>query len=384
MWESLSQAGNSCDYISEDIIKQGKKHNGVLEYGPMSFQAIILTGIRSLDPLTAQALLEFVRNGGKLVVTDSIPDRSLSLLEAGKNDSIVQHVFAELGQKYQDRFFKLNSPDSEKELLPWTMDMLKKIRIKNDVVIEKPNKNVFQIRKVYNNRDIWFFTNSNRVNTVVLKMLFPTGTKTPWIWNPEDGSRKVYPFNKNKNDLTIKLYPLQSILLIFEPDMVDGESFKTAELKQGSKVVSIDGPWQVKFEHLNGSSFECTFEKLHDFGTSTEERLRTFAGVVTYSTTFYSNGKGTRIELGNVNKGVTELYLNGKNVGVNWYGRASFPLKNVLINGENKLEIKCTTVLSNYASSLKNNPTCEKWTKGFINIPMGLEGSVEIFKESEK
>jgi hypothetical protein len=49
-----------------------------------------------------------------------------------------------------------------------------------------------------------------------------------------------------------------------------------------------------------------------------------------------------------------------------------------LVNGDNKLEIKYTTVLSNYARSLKDNPTAAIWTEDYELIPMGLEGDVKI------
>jgi hypothetical protein len=86
------------------------------------------------------------------------------------------------------------------------------------------------------------------------------------------------------------------------------------------------------------------------------------------------------LELGKVNKGITEVYLNGNMLGVNWYGRPLFPLDNHLLNGENLLEIKYTTVLSNYCRSLTDNPTAQRWTRGYENIPSGLEGEVHILQ----
>jgi hypothetical protein len=43
------------------------------------------------------------------------------------------------------------------------------------------------------------------------------------------------------------------------------------------------------------------------------------------------------------------------------------------------LKIKYSTVLSNYAMSLKNNPAAERWTKGYQKIPIGLEGECVIY-----
>lgn len=378
LWEPLSQAGSSADYISEEIIKKGSIGKGTFDFGPMSYQAIILASVSSLQPETATTLQKFVDNGGKLVVIDSIPNRSLSMQNSKQNDADIKNAFAEMEQNHPDGILKIISPEKESELLAWTTTLLKKINIKTDVSIENPNKNVFQIRKVMGEKDIYFFTNSNRVNTIELKTNFPTNGKTPWVWNPEDGRRKVYPFDKKENELTLVLQPFQSILLVFEPDL-KGSPDKTILEKTGNKLMSVEGPWQVRFEHMNGERFERSFDKLYDFGTSNDEQLNTFAGIVTYSTTFNSDGKGGWLELGKANKGVTEVTLNGKQIGLNWYGKPLFRLNDVLLKGENRLEIKYTTVLSNYARSLKDNPTAEIWTRGFEKIPMGLEDTVEIF-----
>jgi len=377
LWESLSQAGSSCDYISEKIIRDGNKENAILSYGPMSYQAVMLSSVQSVEPGTALALKEFVKKGGKLIVIDDIPHRSLSMQDAAANDSIVQNCFVEIKQNYPDRIFKLKSPTSEGELLSWTMDLLMEINIKTDVAIEDPDKNIFQIRQVQGKKDIYFFCNSNQAKSVVLKAIFPTGKKTPWIWNPENGTRKVYPYDKSENELMLELQPLQSLLLVFDPDL-KGKPDENLKDNIGKKTITLEGPWKVRFDHVDGSSFEQNFEKLVDFGTSENLQLSTFAGTVTYKTTFTLDGIGEWLELGKVNKGITEVSLNGRNLGTNWYGKPQFPLNDVLLNGENHLEIKYTTVLSNYIRSLKNNPTAARWTEGYTNIPMGLEGDIDI------
>jgi hypothetical protein len=167
-------------------------------------------------------------------------------------------------------------------------------------------------------------------------------------------------------------------LLVFEAD--DSGKLYEMQIPAGSTAIHpIEGPWQVKFDHVNSGSFERSFESLSEFGTSQSQELNSFAGVVTYSGTFNSDGAGDWIRLGDTNKGVTEVLLNGQNVGLNWYGEPLFNIKGALRNGENLLEIKYTTVLSNYVMSLENNPTAAKWTSGYKKIPVGLSGNPVIF-----
>jgi hypothetical protein len=373
LWEPISQAGSSCDYIGQNIIREGKNENGSLTYGPMSYQTILLSSVQSLESETALALLDFVKNGGKLVAIDEAPTRSLSFQNPDENDVIVQQVFAQLKADFPNRYFVVSAPESENELLPWTMELLQEAGIQNDVEIDTPDHVIWQIHKKAGEKDIWFFTNSSRLKTVAFKAVFPTGEKTPWIWNPEDGTRSVFPFGKNKNELDIELEPLQSLLLVFEPGTEEpGKPFE----KPGEKILTVEGPWEATFEHVNGQTFTRRLQKPEQFGTSPDAQLNTFAGTVTYKTTFSLNQIPKWLQFEKVNKGVIEVILNGEKAGINWYGKPVFNIENAVKNGENLLEIKVTTVLSNYVMSLENNPTAEQWTNGFEKIPIGIEGKI--------
>ena len=390
LWEPISQAGSSCDYVSEEIIRGGTITDGTLKYGPMTYRGILLSGVSSMEPETASSLLEFVKSGGKLIVVDGMPSGSLSMNRAGEGDLLVRSAFAEMQMLYPDNIISLSSPSSEEDLLPWAIELFDRLDEIKDISIEVADRNVFQIRKKQGERDIFFFVNSGRRSPARLNVTFPTGEKTPWIWDPETGTRKILPYGKNKNELIIELQELESMLIIFEPRDKeskpgydhDPETYPAAghrKLVAGEKATIIRGPWNVRFEHADGKVFERTIEELYDFGTANNEELNTFAGTVTYTATFESDGKGALLELGEVNKGVTELFLNGNHAGTNWYGRPAFGIEGMLMNGSNRLEIRYTTVLSNWAGSLENNPTAERWTAGFEKIPMGLEGAITIY-----
>ena len=379
LWEPISQAGSSCDYIDEKIICDAKKEKGMLKYGPMSYRYIILCGVKSIEAETALALKEFVKSGGRIVVVDGFPHRSLSFKNSFGNDQQIRNVFSEITEKYPSSVISIASPGSPEELLSWTSALLDKMNVERDIVINNPDKNIFQIKQVCGDKDIFFFVNSNRSKSVTFSALFPTGTKTPWIWNPEDGTRKVFPYSQSENDLTIELQPLQSLLLVFDPDM-KGNSGVLTEKKTVETESVFTGTWQIKFEHTNGSSFERTFDTLSQFGTSEDPDLNTFAGTATYSTTFNADGSEKWLELDKVNKGVTEVSLNGKTAGINWYGRPRFRIDSLVLKGSNSLEIKYTTVLSNYVRSLKENPTAVRWTEGYDLQPSGLQGYLKIIK----
>lgn len=379
LWEPISQAGSSVDYITETIVQGATVGAGTLTYGPMSYEAVLLTDVESMDPRAALVLRDFVQRGGKLVIVDGVPRRSLAMRDAGAGDLTVQRVFADLVKDHPAGVFRFNGPQSEAELLSWTTGVLAKTGIGTDVTIDRPDKSVYQIRKAAGSLDIYFFTNTNRLKPKSFQAVFPTGKKLPWIWNPETGTRSVYPYGKSRNELAIELQPLQSILLVFDPDTT-GEPDESVRITPGHEIMRIQGPWQASFDHTNGRRFTRSFDRLIDFGTSGDPELNRFAGTVTYSTRFHSDGAGTWLELGKTNKGTTEVYLNGKKAGLNWYGRPLLPIGDLLQAGDNRIEIRYTTVLSNYALSLKDDPTAARWTEGFKPLPMGLEGEVRILQ----
>jgi len=379
LWESLSQSGTSCDYIDEKIIVDAVKGHGLLQYGQMSYRAIILCGVRSVEPETASAIREFVAGGGKLVIVDGTPQRSLALPNANTDDDKIRNIFSEIFRKYTDRVIPVAGPANPAELLTWTSGLLGKIDIEPDVVISNPDKNVFQIRKSAGKKDIWFFVNSNMAKRVNAEVLFPTGNKIPWKWDPENGSREPYPFSVKPSVLNIELDPLESLLLIFEPGKARDHETKT-DKEPADTLLVITGPWEVEFQHTNGSSFTRRLDKLVEFGTSPDNQINSFAGTVNYLTRFESDGKGTWLSLNRLNKGVAEVYINGKSAGVCWYGKPVFKISSLLKEGLNTLEIRYITILSNYVRTLKDNPTAVRWTDGYIPVVLGLDGKVVIYK----
>lgn len=379
LWETLSQNGSSADYISEAIIQQATKAKGKLNYGRMSYQAVVLCNVESLAPETATALETFAREGGKLIIVGTTPHRSLSLGNAAANDKKVVAAFEHIRKYATDRVWNLSAPKSKDVLFSWTQQMLNSIAIEKDVEIEKPDANVFQIRKKKDDKDIFFFVNSNRVDGATIKANFPTANKTAWIWDPETGDRKIYAGGKAGGNLTIELRPLQSLLLVFEPDNITGEKFALIE-GPGNLSETVTSGWTLMFSHVNGKKFERQFDRLASFGTGTDSLLNNFAGTIHYKTNFFSDGKGKWMNLGKVNKGITEVRLNGNKIGVNWYGEPLYNIGNNLKKGNNVLEIKYTSVLANYCKSLRDNPTAKVWTEKYSSIPIGLEGPVQILK----
>ena len=77
----------------------------------------------------------------------------------------------------------------------------------------------------------------------------------------------------------------------------------------------------------------------------------------------------------------SEVKLNGKDIGVKWWGRHLYLVPDgILKEGENKLEISYTTTLANYTHSLTGNEVAQRWTNLQKPDPMGLSNDIRLLK----
>jgi hypothetical protein len=241
--------------------------------------------------------------------------------------------------------------------------------------IARPDMNLSQIALRSGEREIFFFANSDPEREIETDIEFSTGGKTPWQWNPETGERMPYFFNGRKNRLSVRVEPCGSLLLVFEPGM-DKPAQRVPRPSEAG-AVRIEGPWQLELRHVDGTRSQRTLNALIDF--KDDEALRSFAGTAIYRATFQASGAGAHafLDLGPVN-GISSVTLNGRSLGLKWYGCHRYATGAALIAGENRLEVQITTVLGNYMKSLTGNPVARTWTARQPLYPAGLRGPVRL------
>ncbi len=378
LWEPISQLGYSCEYINQGILERAEMKDGAITYGDMSYDLLILASLKSISPEAALSIKAYVESGGKVVVIDQLPSQSLHYNDFETNDVLVKRTLQDLLAAHSQAFVTLDAPESLDVLFAWTQNMLKQAGTTPDVLINAPSENVFQIHQYTADKDVYFFTNVHRYNTSSFEATFPVDGKYPWVWNPETGERTPYHYASNANELSITLDPLQSLLLIFEDEKpsVKAEALDR-EIKDSKEV---DGTWMVTGKRKDNKSFTWEMTELIDFGKSKDKTQSTFGGEMIYKTSFVNNGGFTHLDLGDVNEGVTVLYINGEKVGMLWYGKALYAISDYLKEGQNEIEIHYTTVLANYCKSI-DNPMTNVWTKRYKGgVPTGIEGPVRLLK----
>ena len=381
VWESIHQNGNACDYVSEEVIREAGMKDGWMYYGPRKYHTIFLIRVERMEPATVRKLYDFVVSGGRIFCIDTMPDRSLGLNDRVRRDAEVQSWVSKM-KAFPERFILLNVP--EKNWMLWYRDVQQKYGITPYVHIDNPDPFVTQVRYQSGKTEMLLFINSStekehRMNLDVHKDI--AADRQAWVWDAVTGER--WHIASGSSRVSLDLGPAESRLLVFDREK-KGLPWKPAPAAAaaGSPLLGLTlDTWTAEFRHIDGTVRTVEFFKLADLKDLPE--WVNFSGTVTYKMEMSVNdSKPAWLNLGKV-VGVSEVTLNGKNLGVQWYGRRIFSLGDAWQSGKNSLEVKVVTSMGNYMKTLKDNPVAQYWTnekrKDQPIQSMGLIGPVTIY-----
>jgi len=195
----------------------------------------------------------------------------------------------------------------------------------------------------------------------------------------DSGKRFLVKLDKD-NSLLLDLGPTDAYLFVFDQHRV-GDIWQPLSTT-GNNTLDLSSQWNVELLHKQeGSSKQILLSRLVDF--KDDERLMWFSGTAIYRRSFFwSAGVSALLNLGRV-AGVSEVFVNGKSLGVKWYGRRIHNLIGSLKQGDNQIEIRITTTMGNYMKTLKDNENAQYWVnrKGREQEmqSMGLIGPVTLY-----
>lgn len=374
LWYAIHQNGNTCDYISENIIIDSDIKKDGLTYNQHHYHTLIFMEVESLRPETAKMLSKFAAGGGKLIFIKTAPHKSPGLKNHKENDAIISQEIKRIIRNFPNTCKVVEAP--EKDLLKWYQQVQTEFNIVPPVKIFHPSYDVSQVQYTYEDKEIYFFINSSRSKTHRFQAEFKTGNKTPWIWNPESGDRYLYPFSEKKNLLNIELSPAESKIIVFDKEQ-EGHPLSLKKVNKSS-ALTLEGEWKIEFNHINGTYTNQTFYELFDFKNNPD--YKSFAGTAIYIKTIKLDDTNLFgfIDLGKVH-GISELFINNVHVGTKWYGEHLYDCQDLLKSGENTIKISVTTIVGNYCKSLVENKTCQNWTKNQSYESLGLIGPVILY-----
>jgi hypothetical protein len=377
IWEAMHQNGNACDYLSDGVIQQADIKSGRITYGPRSYHTLFMVDVQRLQPATLKKLYDFTSAGGRIFCIENYPDKSLGLNDRQQLDQEVQSWVAKLKAQPQ-QFILLSRPETN--VIQWYKDVQIKYGINPYVKIDQPNRFVNQVRYQAKGAEILLFVNSDMQEAHAIQIkasdVIAVG-KQAWLWDAETGERNR--IDAKDGIISLNLGPADSRLIIYDSHQ-DGKTLHTKPLSKSTQL-SLS-KWTAQFNHIDGSTKSATLNQLQDLKSL--PAYVNFAGNVNYRSQIAVSdaSRFQYLNLGTV-YGTSELLINGKPVGVQWYGRRIFPVQGLLVKGANTIEVKVATSMGNYMKTLVDNPNAQKWTNS-VKRPqpiqsMGLIGPVTLY-----
>lgn len=383
IWSALHQHGYGCDYVSENILRQARMKEGRMRYGTRSYGTLLMVEVTSIRPEAAEALRSFVRAGGRVLCIGQAPSRSVGLRGAEANDRRVQQIVADLRTNYPERFRVLPPLAEGDRVFDLAGRLERDFGLRPFVHIDRPDPFFSQNYYRAGERDIFFLSNYSPSRRQQLHLDFGPASvagKRAWVWEPETGAR--YRLGDASQGLDIDLAPAASRLIVFEPGDTPGEPYREAPRGREAVYKTAGRLWHATFRHgVDGSVREYDFDSLVDLNTLPLPELSRFAGVIDYTTTLDVDdpARVAWLDAGLTHYGITEVLVNGRSLGVRWYGDRVFPLGDALRKGPNEITVRVTTTLGNYCKSLADNPTARNWTRHQPYYPLGLAGPVVLY-----
>lgn len=149
--------------------------------------------------------------------------------------------------------------------------------------------------------------------------------------------------------------------------------------------IEISGPWAVRFPPNRGAPPQITLVKLMSLHDHEDASIRYFSGTAVYSTSFDFSGtldnKIWYLDLGRVEV-IADITINGKNFGIVWKRPYTAEITNALLSGNNKIEIKISTLWPNRLIGDEQMPDPDKFSgAGTSGLESVTKGNIETLPE---
>lgn len=383
LWQAMNHHGYCSDYLNPRIFEEATYENGNINYGPMSYQALMVCDMQMALPGFIDSLVKYAEAGGKIIFIGKTPSKSPGMKFKGDNS-----VFKKLENflaKFPDTISLVNSPSPGdlRQFTKWTGEILSKNNIQPGVKISLPHEHLYIYQAENEGNPVYFFSNQNRNGSIAFEATFEAKGLIPWKWNAETGEKKQL-FMKD-NTIQFGLSTLESMLVVFSVEKEPETEKKIANTQMQIDILDllVLENWTAECIPVEGKPFTIKLKELKDLSQITE--TKTFGGTIIYRNTIsYLKKNASKLNLGKVAE-TAEVTLNGINLGVKWWGEKIFDISNASKEGENKLEIKVSTLLWNYCNSktMEENPMAKLWAdrnrrKDNKPLQTGLIGPVTI------
>lgn len=382
IWEAIHKNGGGADYVSEIILSDAVIRDGKICYGPKEYSDLFLVEVTSTTPETLAKLEEFVKGGGRVFCIGKYPEKSLGLKDYEARDKAIASTVERLKQ-YPDNFILLEKP-SDGKYLEWYKDVMEKYNLPHTLTISDPDRFLLQNQYITDDgSDVFLFMNAHMSEAKETDIVFPksvTAGHHAWLYDPATGKRYTLPVDKT-GKMHFRFGPSETYLFVF--NKLGGSAPVWSRLPlSGDDAVKVEGSWDVKMHHsYPDTTWTASLDSLVDFKEMKDTAYRNFMGDVTYTKTVTLSGKLPKyLNLGKV-ADICEVSVNGKPLGVKWFGERVYDVAGALKQGDNTIEVKVTTLMGNYMQTLKDNKVAQRYIlkRNQPYVSAGLIGPVQLY-----
>jgi len=241
--------------------------------------------------------------------------------------------------------------------------------------------------------DIYFVANTSP-KPLEIEVLFRVAGKQPELWDAVSGDVRDLPRFAQRDGRTavpLRFEPYQSWFVVFRKAAGPPPAGKIApNFATLRPLGEIAGPWDVSFDPRWGGPEQATFDKLLDWATHEDERIRYYSGRAVYRKKFDAPTAASGrvwLDLGAV-RSLARVRLNDKDLGIVWCAPWRVDASDALQPKANKLEIEVISLWPNRLTRDANLPADKRLTRTNVEIPpkgallpSGLLGPVSLLRE---
>jgi hypothetical protein len=343
--------GYNYDFINAEVILRDlavKDGKFILPDGT-SYRLLVLPSQETMRPDVLQKIEQLVAAGG--IILGAPPSRSPSLQNFPNADRMIKQLARQLwgaGSEKKHTYGKgivFNGAD--------LTEILQTIALAPDLYIG--NDSIQYTHRTLNGKDIYFLANLSGKD-VKFNATFRVSRMKPELWDALYGTTRILPaFEPGINSVTVplKLTANGSAFIIFREKGTPSAKDVTANFPEPILVTTLNGPWQVNFEHdaiKRGPTQAIQFDELRDWTKMEDERIRYYSGTAVYTTSFsvneFSQKKNYYLDLGDI-VATAKVKVNGKYVGGLWTYPYIVNVSDALKQGNNLLEVEVINTWKN-------------------------------------
>jgi hypothetical protein len=388
--------GFDYDVCNEEVLltRLSVKNNLIVLPDGMSYRLLVLPDTTKMPLPVLKKIEELVRKGATII--GAKPKTDPGLFSYPKCDEQVENLANKIwgnvdGKKIKQRIYGNGRIFTNESL----HHILKLDGIVADFLYNGQDFNLDYIHRTTAEAEIYFVSNlkNSKAKTYCS---FRIADRTAEIWDPVDGAMLTNPITSVKEGRTLielEFDVFQSYFIIFPKKatvkQLVTKNWAIQNSSQLKRIQSIAGPWKVAFDPNWGGPALVNFEKLTDWATHTDERIKYYAGKAVYEHTFKLDfnknaAKNLFLDLGEV-KNIAEVWLNGESLGIVWTAPWRVDISKTVKNGNNDLKIEVINLWPNRLIGDADKPKEKRLTNTNIVfkstdplLPSGLLGPVEI------